>query len=191
MQYIFFYPLNQLQWARLFQSLWILLKVPLINPMQPWNCGSCRQNLSLLNSEPTNLEIDARCHKYVIVIYCTFAPIPHEGIILSHMIMFHEQDETKQMLFQGQIGWSPNGAMWLPCGPCRTNNGWDHKLHQFFKFSQSDVGERLKTNVVWLVTRMSHTPTSGLTDCPFFSSNLADVKYSPMLTQMIAGCTTI
>jgi hypothetical protein len=102
--------------------------------------------LSLLNSGPTNLvgygKIDAKFNKYIIVIYCILAPIPHEGIILSHIIMFHEQDETKQMLFQGQLGWSPNSVMWLPCGPCMANNGWDHKLNQFFKFSQSEVGEK-------------------------------------------------
>jgi hypothetical protein len=113
-----------------------------------WNYGSCHQNLSLLNNGPMNLvgycKIDARCNKYVIIIYCTLAPIPHESIILSHIIMFHEQDEIKQMLFQGQLGWSPNDAMWLPCGPCMTNNGWDHKLCQFFKFSQSEIGEILK-----------------------------------------------
>jgi len=57
-----------------------------------WNL--CCQNLSLLNSELANLKgndiIDARCNKYAIIIYCTFAPIPHEGTILSHIIMFHE-----------------------------------------------------------------------------------------------------
>ncbi len=41
MQYIFFHPLNQLQWAELFQGLWILMILPSINPMQPWNYGSC------------------------------------------------------------------------------------------------------------------------------------------------------
>jgi hypothetical protein len=40
MQYIFFHPLNQLRWARLFQGLRILMRVPSINPMQPWNYGS-------------------------------------------------------------------------------------------------------------------------------------------------------
>jgi hypothetical protein len=117
-------------------------------------CGSCHQSSSLLNSGPTNLikygKIDARCNTYVIVIYCTLVPIPHQGIIFSHIIMFHKQDETKQMLFQGQLGWLPNNVMWLPCGACMTNNGWDHKLCQFFKFSQSEIGERFKTNLVWL-----------------------------------------
>jgi hypothetical protein len=41
MQYIFFHPLNQLQWARLFPGLQILMRIPSINPMQPWNYGSC------------------------------------------------------------------------------------------------------------------------------------------------------
>jgi hypothetical protein len=57
-----------------------------------WNL--CCQNLSLFNSGLANLVdndiIDARCNKHAIIIYCTFAPIPHEGTILSHIIMFHE-----------------------------------------------------------------------------------------------------
>jgi len=52
-----------------------------------WNCGSCHQNLLLLNSGRTNLvgygKINARCDKYVIVIYHIFVPIPHESIIFS------------------------------------------------------------------------------------------------------------
>jgi len=58
-----------------------------------WNCGSCHQNLSLLNNGRMNLvgygKIDARCNKYAIVIYCTLVPIPHENIILGLM---HPQD---------------------------------------------------------------------------------------------------
>jgi hypothetical protein len=108
----------------------------------------CCQNPLLFYNGPTNLvdngKIYARCNNYAIVIYCTFASIPHKGIILNHIIMFHEQIETKQTLFQGQLGWSPNSALWLPCGPHMTNNGWDHKLCQFFKFSQSEVGERIE-----------------------------------------------
>ncbi len=38
---------------------------------------------------------------------------------------------------------------------------------------------------------ISHTPSLGLIDCPFFSSNSADVKYSPMFTQVIVTCSTI
>ncbi len=41
MQHIFFRPLNQLRWVGLFQGLRILMRVPSINPMQPWNCVSC------------------------------------------------------------------------------------------------------------------------------------------------------
>jgi hypothetical protein len=138
-----------------------LMKVPSINQMQPWNCGSCHQNSSLLNGGPTNLVghgiIDARCNKYVIVVYCPLAPIPHDNIILSHMIMFHEQDEIQQMLFQGQLGWSPNGAMWLPCGPCMTNNGWDHKLCANFSNSPKVklVRDLDKLGVACMVVRMS------------------------------------
>jgi len=41
MQYIFFHPWNQFQWVGLFQGIWILMKIPSINPMQPWNYGNC------------------------------------------------------------------------------------------------------------------------------------------------------
>jgi hypothetical protein len=65
-----------------------------------------RQNLLLFNNGPTNLNsngiIDAKYIKYAIVIHYTLVPIPHEGIILSHIIMFHEQDETNQTLFLSQ-----------------------------------------------------------------------------------------
>jgi len=70
-----------------------------------WNL--CCQNLSLLNSGLVNLIhnniIDVRCNRYAIIIYYTFAPITHEGTILSHIIMFHEWDEIKQTLFLGQL----------------------------------------------------------------------------------------
>jgi hypothetical protein len=72
--------------------------------------------------------IDARCNKYAIINYYILVPIPHENIILNHIIIFYEQDEIKQTLFQGQLGWSPNGEMWLPYGPHMINKDWDHKL---------------------------------------------------------------
>ncbi len=62
----------------------------------------CRQNL-LFNIKSSNFigddKIDARCNKYVIIIYCILISISHEDIILNDIIMFHVQDETKQMLF--------------------------------------------------------------------------------------------
>jgi hypothetical protein len=60
--------------------------------LELWNL--CCQNLSLLNTGLANLVnnniIDARCNKNAIIIYCTFALIPHEGTMFSHIIMFHE-----------------------------------------------------------------------------------------------------
>jgi hypothetical protein len=54
----------------------------------------CHQNPLLFKSGPMNLinngRIDARCNKYVIIIYCILVPISHTGIILNHIIMFHE-----------------------------------------------------------------------------------------------------
>jgi hypothetical protein len=133
MQYIFFRPLNQLWWDGLFQGLRVLMNVSSINPMQLKIQKLCHQNLSLLNNGPMNLVgngiIDARCNKYAIIIYYTLIPIPHEGIIFSHTIIFHEQDETKQTLFQCQLGWSHNSEVWLPCWPHMINNNWDCKLH--------------------------------------------------------------
>jgi hypothetical protein len=84
----------------LFQGLQILMRIPSINPMQIWNYGNYRQNSLFFNNGATNLidngRIDARRNKYVIVIYCVLALISHENVILSHIIMFHEQNETKQ-----------------------------------------------------------------------------------------------
>jgi hypothetical protein len=61
------------------------------------------QNLLFLNTGTPNLvsngKIDARWNKYAIIIYCILAPIPYEGIIFCHIMIFNEQDETKQMLF--------------------------------------------------------------------------------------------
>jgi hypothetical protein len=48
---------------------------------------------------------------YAIIIYYTLVPIPYEGIIFNHIIMFHKQDKTKQTLYWGQLGWSPKSVM--------------------------------------------------------------------------------
>jgi hypothetical protein len=49
-----------------------------------------------------------------------------------------------------------------------------------------------KLGVVCMVTKMFHAPTtSKVIDCQFSSSNLADVKYSQVLTQVIATCIAI
>ncbi len=130
----------------LFQGLWILMKAPLINPMYPWNYksyiakthrSSTMGHLDLVN----NGIIDARWNKYVIILYCTFVLIPCEAIILSHIIMLHIENEIEQMLLYNQLGWSPKNAMCLPYGPCKTSNGCNHKLCQFFKFFQNEIGE--------------------------------------------------
>jgi hypothetical protein len=67
---------------------------------------------------------------------------PHDGIVFNHIIMFHVQNEIEQMLFRSQ--WLPKNAMWFPCGLHMNNNGWDHKLRQFFKFFHSEIGESFK-----------------------------------------------
>ncbi len=48
-----------------------------------------------------------------------------------------------------------------------------------------------KFNVAYLVVRMSYTTTLRLINCPFSSSNLANVKYSQVLTQAIVTCIAI
>ncbi len=50
------------------------------------------------------------------------------------------------------------------------------------------VRNLIKPSVACMISR---TLTLGLTDCPLSSSNSADVKYSLMLTQVIATCTPI
>jgi hypothetical protein len=81
MQYIFFHPLNQPRWAKLFQGLWIFMRVPSNKSnatLELWKL--CNQDPMLLNSGPLDLidngEIDARCNKDAIIIYCTLVPIP-------------------------------------------------------------------------------------------------------------------
>jgi hypothetical protein len=68
--------------------------------LELWKLHS--QDLMLLNSGPLDLinndEIDARCNKNVIIIYCTLAPIPWECIIFGDIIMFHIQNEVEQAL---------------------------------------------------------------------------------------------
>jgi hypothetical protein len=67
----------------------------------------CTQDLLLLNSRPLDLinngEIDTRCNKHAIIIYCTPTPIPHECIILCDIVVLHIKDEVQQTLFHGQF----------------------------------------------------------------------------------------
>jgi hypothetical protein len=90
-------------------------------------CELCTQDLLLLNSKSLDLinngEIDTRCNKHPIIIYCTHAPIPRECIILCDLVMLHRKDEVQQTLFQGQIKWLVRSAMCLPNGPHMTNDG--------------------------------------------------------------------
>jgi len=48
-----------------------------------------------------------------------------------------------------------------------------------------------KSSVAYMVIRMSCTTTSRLINCPFSSSNLANVKYSQILTRTIVTCIAI
>jgi hypothetical protein len=81
-------------------------------------CELCTQDLLLLNSKSLDLinngEIDTRCNKHAIIIYCTHAPIPRECIILCDLVMLHRKDEVQQTLFQGQIKWLVRSAIASP-----------------------------------------------------------------------------
>jgi hypothetical protein len=55
--------------------------------------------------------------------------------------VFHIQYEVEQMLFWGQIGRLPENAVWFPNGPHMTNDVKDHKLCQFFKLNQIEIGQ--------------------------------------------------
>ncbi len=63
----------------------------------------CTQDLLFLNNKPSNLinngEVDTRCNKHAIIVYCTLAPIPHECIILCDIVMLHMKDEVQQTVF--------------------------------------------------------------------------------------------
>ncbi len=68
-------------------------------------------------------------------------------------------------------------------------------IANFANFSNSPklklVKNLNKLSVAHMVTRMFHALTSRLIDCPFFSSNSTNVKYSQVLTQVIATCIAI
>jgi hypothetical protein len=150
----------------------------------------------LFNSGPTNFidngKIDARCNTYAIIIYCVLAPISHEGIILSHVIIFHEQNEIKQTLFRTNLDGHPK----VPCGSL-VDFAWlimarTTSCTNFSNFPKMKLVRDLnRLGVAHMVIRMSCTTTSGLTDCPLSSSNSVDVKYSQVLTQGIVAYTTI
>ncbi len=57
------------------------------------------KNLSFLNNGSLKFinigKIDVRCNKYAIINFFSLAPIPHEGIVLTHIIIFHAQDEIE------------------------------------------------------------------------------------------------
>jgi hypothetical protein len=81
-------------------------------------CELGTQDLLLLTSKSLDLinngEIDTRCNKHPIIIYCTHAPIPRECIILCDLVMLHRKDEVQQTLFQGQIKWLVRSAIASP-----------------------------------------------------------------------------
>jgi len=55
--------------------------------------------------------------------------------------VFHIQYEVEQALFQGQLGQLPEIVLWFLNGPHMTNDGGDHKLCQFLKLSQIEIGQ--------------------------------------------------
>jgi hypothetical protein len=106
--------------------------------------------------------------------------------------MFHEQNETKQMLFWANLDGCPK--VW--CGSL-VDLAWliMAKTTSCANFSNSHKVKLVRDlnglGVAHMIIRMSHTPTLGLIDFPLSSSNLVDVKYSQVLTQVIAACTAI
>jgi hypothetical protein len=65
--------------------------------LELWNL--CHKNPSLFNNGSPKLtnngKIDAKCNKYVIIIYCTLVSTSYENIVFSHIIKFYVQDEIK------------------------------------------------------------------------------------------------
>ncbi len=115
----------------------------------------CTQNPSFFSSRPSNLVSDGgiytRCDKDAIIIYCTFAPIPHECIILCDIVLFHGKYEVQQTLFQGQFGWLAKSAMCLLGGPCMTNDGRHNNPCQLLKLIQSETDESPKQTPLTLM----------------------------------------
>jgi len=82
--------------------------------LELWNL--CCQNLSLLNSGLANLVnnyiIDARYNKYAIIIYCTFALIPHEGTMLVTLSCFMNEMKLTKHCFRANLDSHPK----MQCG---------------------------------------------------------------------------
>lgn len=69
----------------------------------------------------------------------------HEDII-----MFHVNNETKDVLLWGQFRQLPRNVMGITHKPCvlDINDCGDHSLKQFLKFPKSEISEGLEQNGV-------------------------------------------
>ncbi len=83
-------------WASLFQGLEMLMRVPSMNLLEPWNWGIYKINQATLffNSRPLDLVnnggINVGCNKNVIIIKSTLIPIPQENVIHGVQTYEHE-----------------------------------------------------------------------------------------------------
>ncbi len=136
----------------------------------------CHQNPSLLNSGPMNFigngRIDAKWNKYAIIVYCTLAPIPHEGIIFNHISCFMNTMKLNKCYFKANL----DGCPIMRCGS-PMDLAWlimigTTSCANSSNFPKIELVTNLnKLNVAYMVIRMS---------CFSFDSN--DVKYSQVLT---------
>jgi hypothetical protein len=74
----------------------------------------CCQHASLLANEPSNIinndEIDARCNKYVNIIYCNLAPIPQKTPCSVTLLWFMYRMKLSQICFENNLNSCPE--MW-------------------------------------------------------------------------------
>ncbi len=82
----------------------------------------------------------------------TLAIVVPISVITFHedIVMFHVNNETKQVLLWGQFKQLPRNVMGITHKPyiLDMNDSGDHLLNQFLKFPKSEIGEGPKQNGV-------------------------------------------
>jgi hypothetical protein len=196
-QYIFFQPLNQLRWARLFQGLQILMRVPSINLMQPWNYGSCvakTQHSSIMGHRISSTMVELM--QDVIKMPSSFIAIllqfhRNASYLLTLLCLIYSMKLNKHSF---GVNLDSHSEMW--CGSLM-DLAWTKMVGttSCANFSNSvkvkSVKDLNKHSVARMVTKTYRTPILGSTNCPPTSFNFIGVKNSQVFTHVIAACTAI
>ncbi len=197
MQYNLFYPLNQLRWAKLFQGLQILMRVPSNNPMQPWNCGSYVTKIQhflimghWISSIMAELMQDAiKMPSSVITFLLQFHKNASYLVTLSCFIY-------NMMLSKRCFGINLDGCPKMWCGSSMDLT-WPMMVGIVSYANSSNsiklklVKDLKKLGMACMVIKTFCTPMLRSTNCAQPSSNCIGVKNSQVLTHAIVACTII